>query len=738
MTPANPHLTVLGPGSRLILDGRYGVVEGVTATHARVRFADEIVNLDRRREDGDLEHVEWPLLLGPGASGVLMDAATRTKWESWKPHNQDRTAARLAIVNLIATGCRSGYEGILNEEGEPIEELRSGGRTMRELKGEIHSRTAFLHRWLSTATVEWALQLRALWWATGSKDAPPVHDVPSQRTMERVFPKAFDGIYALADQRGGDQYESNEVGQRRATTERLVSLVLNDRTDASSTKTDGWYVRQVTKRAEQEKEAILAERKVRELVSLKLNQLGRTPNQRRGAQEAADRTQFQSNRTWVPGMVLAYDQTLGDNLVRMIPGGKAVRPNVHVVADPASGVIIAADATGLYRDTNVAMVLYDAARPMVVLPDEHGRWIPRIKGMTQEIVLGQGAFKPGGIASTYRSDNISQNHTRYMLGIMNLLGADISPSLPGRKTDNRHAETTIRGFAQFFEDADAYVGTHAANRGRTVGQDGSFDIDEYRALLQQFAYYEYNHRPTPVPMYKGTGMSRLQLWDHLIAEYGAPPALVDPNAYFSFLKVHTRTASAKGIQHDNEMYNSELLRDLPRDVKGPDAVVTYLADDRQNDCIWVPLPRDDAFIEVPNVLRDLTDAPLTRETAKKARELSGVVPTSGFHAATAYAHALEQIRLLEDPSVKIQRSLADMRAAWGTYSEVKSNGAMVLADDSQAHATDSSGDPASTSGMPRPEPEKHDADPTHHTPFAHPGPSRTLEDDLDQPIRRPE
>jgi transposase InsO family protein len=717
-----PHesLIPLVEGTRLIVDGKFGVIEEVHPAHARVRFHDGFLNVDRRDETTELALVEWPDLFGPAASGMLMDQMTRKVWDGWRPHRRTRTAARLAVVNLLAYGCRSGHEGVFNDVGEPIPELRSGGRHLVDLKGEIHSRAIFLEKWLKAADHDWIPQLLADWWSNDKPDAPLKQKVPGSRSLERAIEQVRDGgLFALADGRGGDQNGKNGVGARRAATETLTTVVLSARTEASSKKTDEWYVRQVEQLAEEKGIPILGKSSLREHIRLRLNKAGRTPSQKKTADMAEDRDEYQSSRAWAPGLEIAYDQTAGDNLVRMTEGGKAVRPNVHAAVETCSGAIVNVDATGLYRDSNLAMVLYDAARPFVVLPDEHGRKIPRIKGMTRSVILGEGVLKPGAIGATYRSDNISQNHSIFMAGIMKMLRADIAPSRAGRSTDNAPAESAIKGLAQFFEDADAYVGTHTGNRARGAGATDSLDIDEYRALIQQFAFFEYNHAPCPAPMFKGSGLSRLQVWDMLIAEHGAPPALVDPNAWFAFLKPHTRQISSKGIRHKDQQFHSRLLKNLPRHVLGPDGGIEYLVDGRQLDCIWVPDPKERVFYEIPNVLRDLTDAPLTRETAKLARSMSGVKPPDGFHAAKAYSHVLEQIRLSDDKPVQLQRSLADVRAAWFGYGETLANGANVVTE-------------SALTGYPGSEPPPAE---TPRTPFGHPGPQApTPEDVLDRPI----
>ncbi len=472
---------------------------------------------------------------------------------------------------------------------------------------------------------------------------------------------------------------------------------------------------------------MLARSQLSELVGQRLRAVGRTPQQVKAKRHHEERTEYQSRRDIYVGRSMSLDATLADNFVRMTPDGEPMRPWVQLCVENSTGAVVSVHVTGDYSGIQVGALLHDAFKPFVVVPDPDEVARTRMKGIPKHILEYGSTSKPGVIPARVRGDNIAQNHGRFMRGIAKSFGADIIPSRPGVSPDNAIAEASIGALRRFFEDQPGYVGRNTTERATAAHEDPDIlMIEEFEARLQHFAFFVHNHGRTTAPLFARRGLSRLQQWDAVIEETGAPPMLLDRNSLFSFLPRAYPTRNHKGIRIDKHFYASKALFALPKHLVSSEGKIEVIYDPRRFEAVWINDPIASVVYEIPNVLTDLTDAPMTREitrAALRAGRLSGI---DGFHQGVLFAHHADRLMRGDQPA-GMQRSLADWRGSLRAYAEGIRQGASVVRID----RADGSGPPVSRTTL---VPSRGGAPASGGAASSSPG---DYEDDLDRPIRRP-
>lgn len=675
----NPRVsTSIKAGTSVVIDGRYGIIKAITSTELLVQF--NAYNFSVSRHD---EHrvepvaVPWADFADLAGDAFVMDQQSRTEWQGFRPHNQRKLLARLAVVNLTLTGARSGQPDL--EPDDRIVELAPVSNP------KITPRSKVVKAFLAEGGADWVPTLLADLNANSKPGQSVVLTVPDERSIHRwVHDTVHAGVFALVDDRGGNRTEGTERGKRRENTERLIDKVIEGRSPRHRSSTSNkWVMDQVRTLATAEGVLLLARTQFAELVAAKLQAAGRKPSQVKTAKHHKDRREHQNRRPIYVGEVEALDATLGDVLVRMTPDGEPIRCYVHVCVEASTGVISSVHASGKYASVHVGALLHDAFTPSLLVPDPDEVVRARMKGQPSFIVAQERVFKPGAIPGRIRSDNIAANHSNFVVGIGRHFGCDISPSRPGVSPDNGIAEAAIGATYTFMEGQPGFVGRDTTERATGVAEGEILLIEEFEARLQHWAYFEHNHSRTTAPLFRNTGLSRLQQWDHMIEYAGAPPMLLDRNGLFSFLPRKIVTRTPKGVRVGNHHFSDAELFRLPKHVVDQNRQVTVIYDPRRHNQVWIEDPIEGAIHSIPNVLRDVMEGPLTKEITAAALKRARLRSLDGYHAATAFAHHA-QIVAREERTASIERELADWRASLRAYDRAMRGGAVVMGEQSMA------------------------------------------------------
>lgn len=691
-------------GMRVAYEERIWEIDGVASTELSLRAATSRLPTASPAEQAERRIVSVADLI-QGAEiqdTIWMDrpAAQTYKTFDWK--DKVRWSARLKVVNLLDTGYPSGYAAFHKQPLIPA-------LTNRNLSGR--AAVAILVNWLSGSTreaQEIRYDLNAQHRRESGEGANLSFDAPSASAVYRWSVRLHEGgVWDVIDARSAPRALKGERAERRANALQLIEEVLADRTEATSQRDDTWVMNQVRRLGDKRDLALPQDTLLRELVRSRHQAAGRTPSQAQTKRLDLRRAERRVARPLIPGAMQAWDATLGDVMVRLVPGGVPFRAHVQVSVDIATGVLTSLWATGRYSSSNVLMLAYDAFRPMVLLPRPLDGDSGRLKGIPSTIFVGEeiekALFKPGAIPKRVRGDNAKQNYAQSVLTAMRRYDVDLSPSQVGIKTQNAHAENAIGIAANLLQDLPAYVGRNTVGRGRNVEvEDEPMLLEHLNAELQERILIPHNAGLCTAPSVRGTGLSRLDAWDELVNTYGRMPFIADPREYFFFLWRARPTLTRKGISVAGERFDDRTLRSLPARLFDSDRRVDVIYDPRRLENVWIADPHEARFYQVENVLREYLRGPLVRGVRRAAFERSGLPDANSAHRRSAFARYAEQVLEETGQHVGIDRDLADWRLSnrvfWETRVQMPADTVVGDTSDHRPSATET----ASTIDLDRP------------------------------------
>jgi hypothetical protein len=683
-----PGMDILKAGRQVISDGQLWTIDSFTSTEV-------VLTRPNMQCSGSVsKSVGWTSFLSVNdRHNYLFDQDAAQAWSTWGPADRLRWHFRACVVNLVLTGYHLGHPD-LAYDGEPLIEPILPSEAMPP----IAPRAATVSRALNdNRHLDW---VQRLLWASQGTNADLASDrdlsFPAGRTISTwVHNVKNEGIWALRDGRRGRSGGKVFDRERRRSTEDLADEVVRGNRTLSKLSNDVQY--QMVKDLAQAKGVeILGRTQTLTVVADSLRVHGKTPAQKKSKDFHDSRGTRSNIRCLYPGSHLAYDATRGNNLVVERLGGTPFRPWVVAVWDVATGACVAIFATGHYRQIDVQMALHDAMRPLWVTPS--GLYLPaRLKGHPERIEVVNpdvwdmtlGVIKPGAIPRVIRADNAKQHSGYNMLLTLNTFGVDFSPSRKGRSTDNANAESGFAALTDFWQTQPQYVGNNPGERGNMDQPHALLSV--YNANLQEHCFLKYNMRPSGAPIAGRPGgtLTRLEHWDTMVQATGQMPVLTDPNAYFAFKAQQMCTRTMRGIRLDGQTYSSQALHEFGRSVVDREGHVRVWSDPRDLSCIWVYEPDEGMYYEIPNVLRDHTDQPLTNEIIQQATLRLGLRNT---HNPAHRAHIAEQLEATDFDTLPVRRDLADLANATVVYGEAVRDGLRVAVSDV----------PASTSGSDTP------------------------------------
>ncbi len=188
----------------------------------------------------------------------------------------------------------------------------------------------------------------------------------------------------------------------------------------------------------------------------------------------------------------------------------------------------------------------------------------------------------------------------------------------------------------------------------------------------------------------------------------------------------------KGLRIGNHYYSSRELFKLPKHLINKDREVTVIHDPRRHEVLWIEDPEEGVFFEIPNVLTDVMEGPLTRGITLDAMRRAKLRSIDGYHAGVAFAQHAALVRTFER-TARIERELADWRTAVRTHDRAVANGATVI----QPVALTAVGSTVDAVPAGQSRPVAGLASPTGNRPQTAPFQPIAHDDDLDRPIRRP-
>lgn len=672
-----PGVEVVGPGVGVILDGQLWTVERLTGTDVVLSRpgTDEVRSLSRSEGWSRFTSAD-------GAGAVLLDDEGVRQWKKWGPADRLRWFFRVCVVNMVLTGYRLGHEALAGD-GEPLLDPIRPGEEIPSIAERAQSVFDVLtHR----RDLDWVIDL--LWASRGERAAelrprPLADHIPKPRTIQTwVSAVQHQGVWALRDGRRGRSGGKRSDRERRQATETLAEEVVKDNRKLS-TLAPAEQHRQLSELAAKRGVAILGRTQSLEILKHTLRRHGSTPAQKQSVDYNKTRGTRRNIRPLYPGSNLALDATWGDNRCVLVPGGKPFRPWIIALWDVATGIILAIWATGRYRQIDVQMAFHDACRPLHVAPP-HLLVPPRIKGHPRSIeVMSDEAWapvadlvKPGAVPRTVRADNAKQHSGADVMLMLNTLGIDLSSSRKGRSTDNPNAESGFASLRPFFQRMPQYTGSTPSDRGRS--DEAPALLSFYNAKLQEWAYTEHNLQPSPAPvggLADGAGLTRLEHWDVMVEVTGAMPVLLDPTAYFIFKPQRLCTRTQKGIRLNRQVYSDPILFELGPNVvdRGDHLVVHH--DPRDQSCVWIHDPDEGKYYEIPNVLREHTNQPLTEHIVKAALDK---INLRNAHNRAHHPRIADQIERVDMDSMDVRRDLADLANARFTVAEAVRDGARII------------------------------------------------------------
>lgn len=666
--PSAASTFALKPGMRVALKGRVWVVQALSATDVVLKRTDQaLVSGDEVSQlvvpvREFVENLEATEALVLDIAGVA-----RLKARDWK--DQVRWSARVKVVNLHDTGYTSGHPAL--EEAPTVPSL-----AVPNLSG--NERRRILLEFLETndpVAREICFDLNAQHRRDSGSGAHLRFKPPGNVTIWRWVTDFNQGnVWGVIDERSGPRAGKGRDAARRAETERLVDEVLDRRTSMTSQRNDTWVINQVLALADEQQLDILGKTKLRDIVRTKHGRAGRTPSQAETARQDGKRTGRHVVRPMLPGFELAWDSTVGDVMVTLVPGGKPFRAHVHICVDAATGVVVSAFATGRYSAANVLLLAYDAFRPMTVMPLHDGGIVGRAKTRPHRIFISDtikdAFFKPGAIPRRVRSDNAKQNFAYPTMAVMRYYGIDLCPSQVGVKTQNTHAENAIGIASNLLQEFPAYLGRSTTARGRHAERaEEPWLLERLNAELQQVLVVEHNSARCTAPAFRNTGVSRVEAWDELVDMYGQLPDVTRSEEYFQFLPSKRVQVGKHGISLERERFDNGRLQHLPPHVKDELGRVEVRFDPRRLEHIWVSDPLEGRYYQVRNVLTEYMDGPLVAQVRREALRRSGLPNTANAYRRSAFAHYAEEVLAETGHHVGIDRDLADWSLSGFVYQQ---------------------------------------------------------------------
>lgn len=669
-----PGVLRLRPGLRLIIDGRFCVVNRVTSRALVVEYAGDTW------AESVLATLRWSYVLSSGrtALGIHLDDAAARAWATYRTSDQTVWFGRLMIVNLVLTGTQLGHQDLATP-GEPVPGL---GHPFRRSDHDLSRRIRTAREYLLSSVDDRVTDLLAGLNKDGLRPQPAANEprwVPSQRTIHRwVDALLCMNVWALMDGRVGKDARGEDDRRRREQTQRLIDEVVAELGPNDPSLTAKGIAQAVFERAARQgvpADDLLGRTQFLEMTGKALKAHGNSPRERKRHRYDETRGDRQSPRPLWPCDAYNLDATTADVEVLAL-NGTVFRPYILCISDAATGVIVAIWATGHYRQIEVLMTFYEAFQPLV-LPDVSPIDDIRVKGMPSILlpsaqlwkrmsqVLTQGRIKPGGLPRRVRCDNANQQTGQQIMPTLHACGTGLSTSRVGRSTDNPLSEATFGGLNGLLERLPGYVGRNPKERGKpkrgTPRRGDLLDMEQLNVVLQEYAYREHNYAPATTHLFGlRHGISRIDLFDTILDEIGEVDLLPDRNALFTFLPFRTNgNLTPKGIRHDNLHYDARVLRDRDRRFTGVDGLITYWFDPRRRECIWVHEPETDLFHEIPSVLSGIMQAPLTPQIIEAVKRRTGWRQFSTYSQQQGFAQIARQVVADGDLGKAVARDYSD-------------------------------------------------------------------------------
>jgi putative transposase len=635
----------------------------------------------------DLTSLLWTnMSLG---KGTLMDADASVLWRNLDDIDRSQVAARQRVVNEITTGYQFTHPvpAIPDEPRPGMDPAQNPSRIARA--EALHG----LFFEASSAGQPDRLELlnalnrvsnkRLL---KGDLNLAP----PSARTITRwVQASMQSGVDGLTDKRtAAIRKESPE----HASTLALIDKVIRSRDHTKSQVSDQFIQQMVEELARKSGEKILSLGPTLTLIRGKRNRIGRKPAAIRTSSLNASRSWRQITKQLRPGQTTAIDFSPGDVLLERVPGATPFKGKVGFGVDVASTAMVALTITGHERAIEVSMLLYDVFRPLLVIPGCHGA---RLQPLPSRIDCGPdlwealhpevgpaGLIKPGVISSSIRCDNAVVFRSLLAMSIYNRFGIDFRPSRVGRSTDNPHVEAAFSAIRKFIEGLPCYIGSNPQQRGRGVSKATPITPEELRQLLIEKFFVVRNNEIVDYRLGNGSTirMSRLDYWDLMVSQYGEVPILTDTDSLFEFLPTDRPTLSDKGLWIKGNQFDDPVLRYAVNQIGMQDGKVPVWYDPRNWDHVWVRDHGNNSFLAVPNVLRDMTEAPLIdsfQDEARAKMRLRAATPLSETAHLRRFAEAVTEAhrRAKEDGAMDVatSRDLLDYDLSKEVHAQNKAN-----------------------------------------------------------------